>query len=285
MSKVLDILNSPWAMEPRKHEQIVAIYSAYIRGDKIDIAAIEAQIGKPLQNEEQGYQIIDGVAVIPVQGVIAKRMNLFSRISGGVSTQLVSRDLHAALADSRVHAIMLDIDSPGGTVDGTQGLAAEAFAARAQKPIVAYADGMMTSGAYWIGSACEEVYISGDTVITGSIGVATQHADVSKANEKYGVTVTDIYAGKYKRIASENKPLSDEGRAAMQEIVDQLYSVFVNDVARNRGVDTDAVLKNMADGRLFVGRPAIQAGLVDGVSTFHALIAELVAGTKPANRV
>jgi len=284
MSKVLDIINAPWAMEPRAHAQLVNIYSAYIRGDKIDLAAIEAQMGKPLQNEEQGYEILDGVAVIPVHGVIAKRMNLFSRISGGASTQLVSRDLREALADSRVHAIVLDVDSPGGTVDGTQSLADQVYAARGQKPIVTYADGQYASGAVWIGCAAEEVYLSGDTVISGSIGVATQHVDVSKENEKYGVVVTDIYAGKYKRIASENKPLSDEGRAAMQEIVDQLYSVFVNSVARNRGTDTDTVLKNMADGRLFVGQAAVRAGLVDGVSTFDALIADLVAGRKPANR-
>lgn len=284
MSKVLDILNSPWALLPEKRQQMVAIYSAYIRGEKIDIAAIEAQLGKPLQNEQPPYQIIDGVAVIPVQGVIAKRMNLFSRISGGASTELIGRDIRAALADQRVHAIVLDIDSPGGSVDGTQTLADQVFGARGQKPIVAFADGFMTSGAYWIGSSAEEIYLSGNTVITGSIGVATQHADYSRAYDKEGVTVTDIYAGKYKRIASDTKPLSDEGRATLQAIVDQIYTVFVDDVARNRGTDAESVLKNMADGRLFVGKAAIEAGLVDGVSTFDALIADLVAGRKPAGR-
>lgn len=284
MSKVLDILNSPWALLPEKHQQMVAIYSAYIRGEKIDLAAIEAQLGKPLQNEPPPYQILDGVAVIPVQGVIAKRMNLFSRISGGASTEIIGRDLRTALADGRVHAIVLDIDSPGGSVDGTQTLADQVFAAREQKPIVAFADGFMTSGAYWIGSSAEEIYLSGYTVITGSIGVATQHVDFSRAYDKAGITVTDVYAGKYKRVTSDAKPLSDEGRATLQAIVDQLYTVFVDDIARNRGTDSETVLKNMADGRLFVGKAAIEAGLVDGVSTFDALIADLVAGRKPAGR-
>ncbi len=276
--RVIDIVNAPWALEPRKHQQLVAIYSAYLNGEKINLEAIEAQLGRPLQNEDQeGYDIVDGVAVVPVHGVIAKKMNLFSRISGGASTQLIARDLRQAQDDPRVHAIMLDIDSPGGTVDGTQSLADTVYAMRAgAKPIVAWADGTMASGAAWIGSAASKVYISGDTVITGSIGVAMQHVDVSKANERYGVTVTDIYAGKYKRVASENKPLSDEGRAALQEMVDAIYSVFVDSVARNRGTNTEAVLKNMADGRLFVGRAAIQAGLVDGVATFDAAIAGLL---------
>jgi signal peptide peptidase SppA len=275
--RVIDIVNAPWALEPRKHEQLVAIYTAYVRGDKINIPEIEAQLGKPLKNEPQGYDIVNGVAVVPVQGMIAKRMNLFSQISGGASTQLISRDIMQAQADPRVHAILLDIDSPGGAVDGTQALADQIYAARENgKPIVAWADGMMTSGAYWIGSAASKVYISGDTTITGSIGVATKHVDVSKANEKYGEVHTDIYAGKYKRIASENKPLSPEGQAALQEMVDAIYTVFVDSVARYRGTDAATVIKNMADGRLFVGKAAIQAGLVDGVATFDAVIASLL---------
>jgi signal peptide peptidase SppA len=283
--RILDVVNAPWALEPAKLEQLVAIYCAHLRGEKIDFQAIEAQLGRPLDNAraEELYQILAGVAVIPIHGVISKRMNLFSRMSGGVSTELVGKALDQALVDARVHAIVLDIDSPGGTVDGTQSLANRVYAARGVRPIVAWADGAMTSGAYWIGSAAEEAYISGETVITGSIGVATQHIDVSKNNEKFGVTVTDIYAGKYKRIASENKPLSDEGRTAMQAIVDQLYSVFVDAVARNRGVESGTVLSNMADGRLFVGRTAIDAGLVDGVSTLDALIADLASGEKPAS--
>ena len=285
MSKILDILNTPWAIEPHKFEQVVEIYRAHLRGEKIDIAAIEAQLGQPLQAQDQtGYQIFDGVAVIQIDGVLAKKMNLFSKISGGASTQLVSRDLAQALGDSRVHAIMLAIDSPGGAVDGIQNLADEVFAARSVKPIVAFADGFMTSGAYWIGSAAQEAYISGDTVVTGSIGVAMQHVDVSQANQKAGLTVTDIYAGKYKRIASENKPLSEEGKAALQAMADQIYSVFVDSVARNRGTSSEIVLQDMADGKLFVGRAGIDAGLVDGVSTFNALISDLVAGRKPAGR-
>lgn len=279
--KILDVLNAPWAIMPDKLAEITEIYATHLRGEKIDLKAIEAQLGRPLDNEQPPYQIIDGVALIGVQGVISKRMNMFSRISGGASTQLIGNDLRAALDDPRVHAIILDVDSPGGTVDGTQTLADTVFAARDVKPIVTWADGTMASGAYWIGSAASEAYISSDTTIVGSIGVVTQHVDVSRAEERHGVKTTEITAGKYKRIASEYAPLSEEGRAYLQAMIDQLYTVFVDGVARNRDTDADTVLKDMADGRLFVGRAAVTAGLVDGVSTLDDLIADLVTGRKP----
>lgn len=282
--KILDVLNAPWAIEPAKLAEIVNVYGTHLRGEKIDLKAVEAQLGKPLANQPAAYEVLNGVAIIALDGVLAKRMNLFTRISGGVSTELVGRDVREALADPRVHAILLDIDSPGGTVDGTQTLADLIHGARAEKPIVAFADGHMCSGACWIGTAAREVYISNDTTITGSIGVAMQHVDVSQAEAKAGFKTTEIYAGKYKRIASEYAPLSDEGRATLQAMVDQIYSVFVNDVARNRGVDTDTVLEKMADGKLFLGRAAIEAGLVDGVSTRDALIADLVTGAKGNQR-
>ena len=177
-----------------------------------------------------------------------------------------------------MHSVILAIDSPGGEVDGVQALANDVFAARAgSKPIVAVADGVMASGAYWIGSAAEKLYITGDTTAVGSIGVIAKHTDLSKAQEMRGVKVTDITAGKYKAVASPNAPLSQEGRQSIQEIVDHIYSVFVDDVARNRAASSTAVLERMADGRLFLGKNAVQAGLVDGIATLEQVIADLNA--------
>jgi len=143
----------------------------------------------------------------------------------------------------------------------------------------------MASAAYWIGSAADAVYISGDTSQVGSIGVVAAHMDISKAEEMIGVKTTEITAGKYKRIASRHAPLSQEGRQTMQEMVDYVYSAFVGDVAKHRGVSEEQVLEQMADGRIFFGRQAVNAGLVDGVSTMEELIGKLSAGElvgKPA---
>ncbi|CAH1387029.1 S49 family peptidase [Candidatus Nitrotoga sp. M5] len=274
--KILDILTAPWAIEPAKLLEIQAVYATHLRGEKIDIAAVEKELGRALNNEAQGYAIRDGVAIIPMEGVIAKKANLFSKISGGVSTELAARDLRDAMNDPAVHSIILSIDSPGGTVDGTQALAD--IVSASTKPIVTLADGTMASAAYWIGSAANSAYIADSTTIVGSIGVVATHTDISKAQEREGVKTTEIFAGQYKRIASNYAPLSKEGRQTMQDQVDYTYSLFVSAVASNRGVSTDTVLADMADGRIFIGQQAIDAGLVDGVITLDALVAQLNSG-------
>jgi len=270
--RIIDILTSPWAIVPGKLFEIQEIYRTHLRGDKIDIKAIEAKAGAPLDNKTKAYQVVNDVAVIPIQGVIAKKMNLFLQISGGVSTQLVGRNIKEALADDSIKSILLDIDSPGGTVDGTQELADIVFAGRNKKPIVAYSDGMIASGAYWIGSAAHKMYISGDTIDIGSIGVVASHVDYSEYEKQIGVKTTEIYAGKYKRIDSYYKPLTKEGKQYIQDQVDYLYSIFVDQVAKQRGVSSEIVLKNMADGKIFIGQQASTAGVVDGVSTLARLV-------------
>ncbi|MFA6487679.1 MAG: signal peptide peptidase SppA [Sideroxydans sp.] len=273
--KILDVLTSPWAIQPSKLLEIQGIYATHLRGQKIDLKGVEAAIGRPLNNQSQGYEVIDGVAVLPITGVISKRMNLFAQISGGVSTELVARDLKAAINDPAVKAIILQIDSPGGTVDGTETLANLVREARATKPTVAFADGMMASAAYWIGSAASEIYISDSVAQIGSIGVVATHQDISAAEAARGVKTTEITAGKFKRAASQFAPLTESGRQTIQDQVDTIYSVFVQTVADNRGVSVETVLENMADGRVFIGQQAVDAGLVDGVSTLDALIAKL----------
>lgn len=277
---ILDVLNQPWAIVPESLGEITEIYSRHFRGEKIDIKAIEAQIGRPLNHQPKAYTVTTGgVALLPVEGILAKRMNLMMEFSGGTSYQLFARDLAQALADPGVSSVVLQIDSPGGAVDGIQEASRAVFDARnGDKPVVAWVDGMMASGAYWIGSAADAIFIGADTDQVGSIGVAGQHVDYSRRQEQMGIKVTDIYAGKYKRIASENAPLTDEGRATLQDRVDTFYSLFVNTVATHRGATADKVISDMADGRIFIGQQAVKAGLVDGASTLNALIAELESG-------
>lgn len=273
--KILDVITAPWAIQPAKLLEIQGIYATHLRGDKIDIKGVEAALGRPLNNQALGYEVTDGVAVLPINGVISKRMNLMAQISGGTSTELAGRDLTAAMNDPAVNAIILQIDSPGGTVDGTETLANIVRAAKSTKPVVALADGMMASAAYWIGSAADAIYMTDNVTQVGSIGVVATHTDISAAEQSRGVKTTEITAGKFKRVASQYGALSESGRQTIQDQVDYLYSVFVQTVADNRGVSVDTVLENMADGRVFIGQQAIDAGLVDGVSTRDALIAKL----------
>lgn len=269
---VADIVSSPWAITPAMFSEIQAIYARHARGERVDLATLEERAGKKFANGRSDLRVENGVAIVALQGVLAKRMNLFMQISGGTSTQIAGDQLAAAAADPSVHTILLHIDSPGGTVDGTEELANQVAAARSRKRVIALADGSMMSAAYWIGSAADRVLISSGTTLTGSIGVVATHIDVSKREEMMGVKTTEITAGKYKRIASEHEPLSKDGRAYLQSHVDALYSVFVDAVAKNRGRSVEQILEKMADGRTFVGRQAIDAGLVDGVASFGEIL-------------
>lgn len=279
--RLIDVVTGPWAIAPEKLAEIQAIYATHLRGEKIDIDAVEKRLGRPLANEQAPYDIVDGVAIIGVNGVLGKKANLFTQVSGMASTELIARDFSQALNDPAVVGIVLSVDSPGGTVDGTQTLADIVASARGIKPVVTLASGCMCSAAYWIGASAAETYISSGTDQVGSIGVVAGHKDISGAEAMQGVKTTEITAGKYKRIASQYAPLSETGRASIQDTVDYLYSVFVADVAKARGVSEEKVLSDMADGRVFIGQQAIAAGLVDGVSTLDGAIArvkQLAAG-------
>lgn len=273
--QLLDVLTAPWAIEPAKLLEIQAIYAAHFRGEKADIAAVEARIGRPLANVPAPYTVTDGVAVLQVGGVMAKRANLFMEISGGVSTQLATRDLLQASLDPAVHSIIQVFDTPGGTVDGTQAFANTIRQVGALKPVVALADGLMASAGVWAGTAASQIYIADTTTAVGSIGVVSQHIDLSGRDAKEGIKRTEIFAGKFKRIASDTGPLTEAGRQSIQDSVDYTYSLFVQAVATQRGVSVDRVLSDMADGRMFIGEQAINAGLADGVATLDELIVRL----------
>lgn len=269
--RVLDLLSEPWAILPTKKAEIDAIYMTHLRGDKIDLKAIEARLGRPLGNQRE-YQVIDGAAILPIEGVLSKRMSLLHDVSGGTSTEKMSAQFEAALQDPQVKSIVLHVDSPGGAVDGTKAFADQVYQARGQKPITAFVDGLAASAAYWIASAADKIYIKDSTAMIGSIGVVATHVDQSQADAKEGVTITEITAGKFKRADSQHAPLTEAGRTMIQDRVDALYNIFVSDVARNRGVDAATVISDMADGRVFIGLDAVERGLVDGVSTMVSVM-------------
>lgn len=276
--KILDVLGSPWAIVPDKLIEIQNIYATHLRGEKIDLKAVEAKIGRPLQNETRAYENDNGVGIVRIDGVLARRANLFMQISGGTSTELALSQFRAAMNDRDASSILLVIDSPGGTVDGTQELAEVIFANRGKKPISAVALGTIASAAYWIGAAADQLYLASDTTMVGSIGVVATHVDVSQAERNAGIKTTEIAAGTYKRIASQYAALTQEGRASIQDMVDQIYTAFVNDVATFRGRSVETVLSDMADGKIFLGSQALQLGLADGFAHEQDVLAAMQQG-------
>ena len=273
--RLLDVITSPWAITRDKLNEIQSIYYAHLKREKIDFKALEAEAGVPLNNPAQEVQVIDGVSIIPVQGVLGKKMNLFSQISGGASMQIIERQVVDAVNDEAIKAIVLDIDSPGGTVDGSSELANKIFSLRGQKPIVSFVSGTMASAAVWIGLAADRVFISSETAMTGSVGVIATHTDISQAEEQRGIKVTEIVSGKFKGITTEHKPLSKEGKEVLQSRVDLLLGHFVADLAKFKAKATEEIKELVGEAQIFIGSQGIDVGLVDGVSTFESLIKNL----------
>ena len=216
------------------------------------------------------------VQVIPIVGVIANRTQ-----SLGVGALQLGYDIDQAAASSRVDAIVLDIDSPGGTVTGVPELAEKIFAARQKKPVVAVANGLMASAAYWVGAAADEIVASPSSEI-GSIGVFALHEDWSKALEDEGVVVTEISAGKYKTEGAPWKPLDEEAAEFFHERVAEAYDWFVKDVARFRGDSVANVRNGYGEGRVLGAKQAKAVGLIDRIDTLEGTVARLTSGHVPS---
>ena len=260
MKRTINLLSDmAWGVLPDVLEKWCGILEAKLNGD---LGELQAAFGSQPVDEDRLYEVVDGVAVVPVVGSLSKRFFLFSC---GTTFSDIRSAVEAALRDPDVQAIMLDVDSPGGTVDGTKELADYLYSVREEKPLYAYADGLMASAAYWIGSAALDI-AAPELAQVGSIGVVTAHYDYSKSDEARGIKRTILTAGAYKAMGNDAEPLTAEARGYIQDRLDQIYSVFVNDVARNRGVTVEKAL-SMADGKVFLGREALKAGLIDRIAT------------------
>ena len=271
--------NSPWAIIPDRLPIVRAVLERWAAGVKLQPDEIQAAVGDaPAAAAARRAQASPrGIGVIPILGIVAQR-TAGDISSHGTSTDTVRRQFAAMMNDSSIDAIVLDIDSPGGSVFGVQELAADIFAARGQKKVVAVANSLAASAAYWIGSAADEfVATTGGEV--GSIGVVAAHEDHSSELEARGIDVTLISAGKFKVEGNPFGPLDDEARQAIQSSVDEYYSAFVGAVARHRAVSTKEVQAGFGEGRTLSAQKALAENMIDRVETFDATIDRLM--TKP----
>lgn len=213
---------------------------------------------QPVSDEEEPYQVEEGVAIIPIEGVISR--------SGfwGCSTRAVASALDKALADSSVRAILFAIHSPGGVAAGIKELSDSIALATRVKPCAAWVDGLCASAAYWLASATGRVY-AGPSSTVGSIGVLIRHMDKSGFNKTLGVVYTYVTAGSYKAVGNPDTPLSDRDRDVMQAMANQIYDMFSADVAEHMGLAMEQ-RETWADGRTFLGAEAEQLGLITAMT-------------------
>jgi capsid assembly protease len=280
---IAEVRDQPWAILPSKLAAITSLLQLRAAGVTLTERDLQARLGEPRERPDLDVTS-GGVGILPVFGVLAQRMNLMQAISGGTSTEQLADEFRALRDDPKVKAILLAVDSPGGSIYGIEELADEIREARDRggKPIVAIADSLAASAAYWLAAQADTVYTTpgGDV---GSIGVFTAHEDLSGALEQAGIKTTLIAAGPYKTEANPFEPLSDEARAAIQARVDGAYGRFLAGVAAGRRVPAATVRSSYGGGRVLAARDALAAGMVDGLATLGAVIENLEA-TVPRSR-
>lgn len=264
------ICSRPWAIMPDKLDEILAFIEAKQAGMTID-PAIVAQI----QAAAPQQRVSGAVAVLPLFGVISQRMNLMTEISGGTSTEKFVKQYRVFIEDPGIKALVLDVASPGGEAFGVEEASAQMFAMRGRKKVVAVSNSMMASAAYYLASAADEVVVSPSS-LTGAIGTFSVHTELSKMNEKLGITKTMIKSGKFKGEGNDFEPLTEEAFAAMQSIIDNYDDMFIKSMARNRGLPLATVRKGFGEGRILTAKEAVKAGLADRVATMDETIARLV---------
>jgi len=211
-----------------------------------------------------------GVAVISVTGAI------YQRASGSIwdidIKRKVAEKIKRMSRKKEVKAILLDINSPGGTVSAVQDIYSAILRAKKEtkKPFVARIGDVAASGAYYVAAACDKI-VANPGSITGSIGVIFSAGNWQGLMKKLGIEAETIKSGKYKDIGSPVRKMTKEERKLLQDMIDDAYSQFLDAVVKGRNIPKEK-LESIADGRIFTGRQALAKGLVDKLGDFQTAL-------------
>lgn len=260
-----------WMIEPTYFTNAVA---------GVRDGTVKAMDGDGANDTAAPYELADGIATINLNGPLMKGWSKY----GGTSTVDVRGALRKAVKDEAVKAILLHVDSPGGTVAGTSELAADVRSANAAKPVFTHVEDLCASAAYWIASQTRNVQVTAGSEV-GSIGVVMQLADTSGAYEKEGIQVHTLSTGPYKGAGFDGNPVTEQHVAYFQERLDDIYQHFLNAVKSGRGMSIENV-RAAADGRVYSAEKAKEMGLIDGIGSIddtRAMVKKVVAAVELAN--
>jgi signal peptide peptidase SppA len=258
-------------------DEALAEYMLFIRANAKEAYGFQAE---PQGSESS--RLLDKQGTVGVISIAGSLTNGDRGYGSYMTTYSEIREaLVQASADPQIKTILLDIKSGGGSV---QGLSDTADLVRKVdtkvKPVHAFSDSAMASAAYWLGSSARKVHASNMAEI-GSIGVLAVHREYTKMLEQDGITPTVIRSGAYKALGNPYEKLSDKGEQVIQDQLDHMAGIFDNYIADRRGMTVDAFKKKAGEGRVFVGQQGVEAGLVDSITTFDALVSKLEsAGAK-----
>ena len=232
-------------------------------------------------NSQKTVTIPDRVAVINIEGTIVSgadsKENLFQQ-ANGITSGTIMKQIREAAADDSVKALVLRIDSGGGSATAAEEVGRELlrFKEQTKKPIVATMGNTGASAAYWIAACASDKIYANATTLTGSIGVYMPYMNTEELFKKIGITSDKIKSGPYKDILTNDRPMTPEEKEILQNIVDEIYDQFVYTVSAGRRMETSKV-RAIADGRIYTGRQAKNIGLVDELGDYYDALA--AAGT------
>ena len=228
------------------------------------------------------YERMGDVGVIKIEGSLVPGEAGWMRFFDVTGYADIKAAVLEGLADKGAKSLMIYSNSGGGSVAGVED--AENFIAQVaqHKPLSAYSE-FSASAAYWLTSAAGHITTS-PTGVNGSLGVIRVVTEYSKAFEKEGITKTVMRAGRYKALGNPFEPLSEDGKAEIQSKLDDLYQIFIDVVARNRGTTAIIADQVMGQGREFLGKRGLEAGLVDSIGSFEDGLAYARANRKLATK-
>lgn len=262
-----NIFEQVWAIKPEILEYIAYNTNTY------DAETIPG----PKERVASKFSDVKGnIAIIPIRGIITPKASIWSIFFGGAPLNILNAEFDSAVSDKSIGAIVLDIDSPGGSVFGVHEFAEKIYNARGSKPIIAIVNSIAASAAYHIAASVDEIVMmrSGEV---GSVGVYAIHVDQSELLKKEGLNVTILKAGKFKAQGMGIEPLTDSAKAEIQGRIDDYYSLMVADIAKGRGVTAATVKGGFGQGEIVGAIQAKEMGMVDRINTFEEVIARLVS--------
>lgn len=220
------------------------------------------------------------VAVVDIGGSLIAGNAGFLRLFGALGYGDIQDALAEIAADKDINSVLLNIDSGGGQVDGLSDTGDMIRALDQSKPVLSYTGGTMGSAAYWLGASARHI-TAAPTSQSGSVGTIIVHSERSKQRMESGIKDTIIRYGKYKALGNPLEPLSEDGKTQLQNLADESGKIFVDYVSGRRGMTAEAFQKSAGEGRVFMGRQAMEAGLVDAVGGLAAAVTSAKGLDKP----
>lgn len=267
----------PWAMTSSALSDL---------GQLIEIGemeSIQASLSLSGDGTETSMKVVNGVAIIPINGVLRDAVDYMVKFGGACSYQVLERDFQSAISNDLVKSVVFYCNSPGGSAIGCKRVADMVFASRGKKPIVAYVQGQCCSACYYIAAAADRIEATADSMV-GSIGTIMPHVEMSGFLDEigYGVTVITNTDSPKKGHGNQYEKLTPEGKATLQAFIDSFGKPFIADVSRYRGVALESVVSNFGQGDAYRADLAVDKRMIDAVVTGLPQTLARLGGSAPA---